>query len=145
MSAGSPRPLRIVVVGGGSTYTPELADGIARLGDALPVGQLVLVDPNIERARIVAGLCARILTSSGSSCIVEATTDLEAAATGADAVLLQLRVGGQAARARDEAWPLDCGCIGQETTGAGGLEKAMRTIQIVLDIAARARAVKPEA
>ena len=145
MSAGSPRPLRIVVVGGGSTYTPELADGIARLGDALPVGQLVLVDPNIERARVVAGLCARILTSSGSSCIVEATTDLEAAATGADAVLLQLRVGGQAARARDEAWPLDCGCIGQETTGAGGLAKAMRTIPIVLDIAARVRAVNPEA
>ena len=145
MSAESTRPLRIVVVGGGSTYTPELADGIARLGDALPVARLVLVDPNIERARVVAGLCARILAAAGSPCVVEATTELEAAATEADAVLLQLRVGGQGARTRDEAWPLECGCIGQETTGAGGLAKAMRTIPIVLDIAARVRAVNPDA
>lgn len=145
MSADSTRPLCIVVVGGGSTYTPELADGIARLGDALPVARLVLVDTNIERARVVAGLCGRILAAAGSTCVVEATTELEAAAADADAVLLQLRVGGQAARARDEAWPLDCGCIGQETTGAGGLAKAMRTIPIVLDIAARVRAVNPDA
>ena len=58
---------------------------------------------------------------------------------GAGAVLLQLRVGGQAARQRDETWPLECGCVGQETTGAGGLAKALRTVPVVLDIAERAR------
>lgn len=145
MSASSPRALRIVVVGGGSTYTPELADGIARLGDALPVRELILVDPDLERTQLVAGLSARILAAAGSRCTVEATTDLERAVTGADAVLLQLRVGGQAARGRDEAWPLECGCIGQETTGAGGLAKALRTIPVVLDIAERVRAVNPDA
>lgn len=140
-----PRALRIVVVGGGSTYTPELADGIARLGESLPVKELILVDPDLGRARVVAGLSARILAAAGSDCTVEATSDLEVAAVGADAVLLQLRVGGQAARARDEAWPLECGCIGQETTGAGGLAKALRTIPVVLDIAARVRDINPDA
>lgn len=145
MSSSTPRALRIVVVGGGSTYTPELADGIARLQDSLPVAQLILVDPDLARARVVAGLSARILAAAGSDCAVEATTSLEDAAVGADAVLLQLRVGGQAARARDEMWPLECGCIGQETTGAGGLAKALRTIPVVLDIAARVREVNPDA
>ncbi|MDY0908504.1 6-phospho-beta-glucosidase [Microbacterium sp. CFBP9034] len=145
MSNATPRALRIVVVGGGSTYTPELADGIARLRESLPVKELILVDPDLARARVVAGLSARILAAAGSDCTVEATTGLEDAAVGADAVLLQLRVGGQAARARDEAWPLECGCIGQETTGAGGLAKALRTIPVVLDIAARVRDVNPDA
>lgn len=137
--------IRLVVVGGGSTYTPELADGIARLGAMLPVAELVLVDPDPERVRVVAGLTSRILARAGSSARVTATDDLEAAATGADAVLIQLRIGGQAARARDESWPLECGCIGQETTGAGGLAKALRTIPVVLDIARRVRAVNPDA
>src|SRR6202034_208132 len=66
------------------------------------------------------------------------TTSLDDAAEGADALLLQLRVGGQAARHRDETWPLECGCVGQETTGAGGFAKALRTVPVVLDIAERA-------
>lgn len=139
------RAISLAVVGGGSTYTPELADGIARLHATLPVARLVLVDPDLERTRVVAGLCRRILDAAGIACEVEATDDLEAGTAGADAVLLQLRVGGQAARDRDERWPLECGCIGQETTGAGGLAKAMRTIPVVLDIAARVRAVNPDA
>ncbi len=142
MSAG---PLRLVVVGGGSTYTPELADGIARLGRSLPVDELVLVDPDLARTEIVAGLAARILKAAGSHCTVTVTDALEPAARTATAVLIQLRVGGQAARARDESWPLDCGCIGQETTGAGGLAKALRTIPVVLDIARRVRKVNPDA
>jgi 6-phospho-beta-glucosidase len=141
----SERRIRLAVVGGGSTYTPELADGIARLGASLPVAELVLVDPDAARREVVAGLTARILASAGSNCVVRSTDDLEAAATGADAVLIQLRIGGQAARGRDESWPLECGCIGQETTGAGGLAKAMRTIPVVLDIARRVRAVNPDA
>ena len=139
------RRIRLAVVGGGSTYTPELADGIARLGEMLPVAELVLVDPDTARIDVVAGLTARILAAAGSECRVSTTDDLEDAATGADAVLIQLRVGGQVARARDESWPLECGCIGQETTGAGGLAKALRTIPLVLDIARRVRAVNPDA
>lgn len=139
------RRIRLAVVGGGSTYTPELADGIARLGETLPVEELVLVDPDAARLEVVAGLTSRILAAAGSSCRVTTTDDLEAAAAGADAVLVQLRIGGQAARARDESWPLECGCIGQETTGAGGLAKALRTIPVVLDIARRVRAVNPDA
>ena len=145
MSAAISAGLRIVVVGGGSTYTPELADGIARLGESLPVRELILVDPALDRARVVASFAARILAAAGSDCSVSATDDLEGATAGADAVLLQLRVGGQAARARDESWPLECGCIGQETTGVGGLAKALRTIPVVLDIADRVRAVSPDA
>lgn len=139
------RSITLVVVGGGSTYTPELADGIARLGDALPVGRLVLVDPDAARTRIVAGMCRKIFASAGVSTVVEVTDELEPAAAEADAVLFQLRVGGQAARDRDETWPLDCGCIGQETTGVGGLAKAMRTIPVVLDLAHRVRRVNPDA
>jgi 6-phospho-beta-glucosidase len=67
------------------------------------------------------------------------TTDLDDGLDGAGAVLLQLRIGGQAARHRDETWPLDYGCVGQETTGAGGFAKALRTVPVVLDIAERAR------
>ncbi len=141
----SGRRIRLVVVGGGSTYPPELADGIARLGKSLPVEELVLVDPDPARIEVVAGLTSRILAAAGSTCRVTTTVDISAAAEGADAVLVQLRVGGQAARGRDESWPLECGCIGQETTGAGGLAKALRTIPVVLDIARKVRAVNPDA
>ena len=78
MSNATPRALRIVV--GGSTYTPELADGIARLGESLPVKELILVDPDLARARVVAGQSARILAAAGSDCTVEATTSLDDAA-----------------------------------------------------------------
>lgn len=141
----SERRIRVAVVGGGSTYTPELADGIARLGRELPVDELVLVDPDIARTEIVAGLASRILAAAGSACSVSVCADLETAVESADAVLIQLRVGGQAARARDESWPLECGCIGQETTGAGGLAKALRTIPVVRDIARRVRDLNPDA
>lgn len=141
----SARALRLVVVGGGSTYTPELADGIARLGLSLPVDELVLVDPDTARTGIVAGLAARILGAAGSRCTVSVADALEPAVESAAAVLIQLRVGGQAARAKDESWPLECGCIGQETTGAGGLAKALRTIPVVRDIARRVRDINPDA
>src|SRR5690606_14413848 len=88
---------------------------------------------------------SRILAAAGSRCEISLTDDLEAAVATAAAVLIQLRVGGQTARARDESWPLECGCIGQETTGAGGLAKALRTIPVVLDIARRVRTSNPGA
>jgi 6-phospho-beta-glucosidase len=131
--------MKLVVVGGGSTYTPELVDGLARLSGTLPVEELVLVDPDEHRLDRVGGVSSRIMAAYGHGAIVRGTTDLDDGLDGAGAVLLQLRIGGQAARHRDETWPLVCGCIGQETTGAGGFAKALRTVPVVLDIAERAR------
>ncbi|WP_031070565.1 6-phospho-beta-glucosidase [Streptomyces sp. NRRL S-118] len=137
--------MKLAVVGGGSTYTPELIDGFARLRDTLPISELVLVDPAAERLEAVGGLARRIFAKQGHDGLITTTSDLDAGVDGAGAVLLQLRVGGQAARERDETWPLECGCVGQETTGAGGLAKALRTVPVVLDIAERVRRASPEA
>ncbi|MEK2473585.1 6-phospho-beta-glucosidase [Streptomyces noursei] len=142
----SPHPrIKIAVVGGGSTYTPELIDGFARLRDALPVAELVLIDPAAERLELIGALARRIFARQGHPGRITWTADLDAGLDGADAVLLQLRVGGQAARNQDETWPLECGCVGQETTGAGGLAKALRTVPVVLDIAERVRRRCPDA
>ncbi|MFM9592956.1 6-phospho-beta-glucosidase [Streptomyces scabiei] len=137
--------MKLTVVGGGSTYTPELVDGFARLRDTLPIEELVLVDPAADRLELVGGLARRIFARQGHPGRIVTTGDLDAGVEGADAVLLQLRVGGQAARERDETWPLECGCVGQETTGAGGLAKALRTVPVVLDIAERVRRTNPDA
>jgi len=127
--------MKVTVVGGGSTYTPELVDGIARLRDVLPVDTLVLADPAEDRLEVVGAMSRRMLARADHPASVVTTTDVDAGVADADAVLLQLRVWGQAARMQDESWPLECGCIGQETTGAGGLAKALRTVPVVLEIA----------
>lgn len=137
--------MKLAVVGGGSTYTPELVDGFARLRDVLPLTELVLIDPAGDRLELVGGLARRIFARQGHPGRISWTSDLDAGVDGADAVLLQLRVGGQAARQQDETWPLECGCVGQETTGAGGLAKALRTVPVVLDIAERVRRHNPDA
>ncbi|WP_079404949.1 6-phospho-beta-glucosidase [Streptomyces sp. 3211] len=137
--------MKLAVVGGGSTYTPELIDGFARLRDTLPVSELVLIDPAADRLELIGGLARRIFARQGHPGRVTTTSDLDAGIAGADAVLLQLRIGGQAARLQDETWPLECGCVGQETTGAGGLAKALRTVPVVLDIAERVRRANPDA
>ncbi|GHE41571.1 6-phospho-beta-glucosidase [Streptomyces vinaceus] len=137
--------MKLAVVGGGSTYTPELIDGFARLRDTLPIAELVLIDPATERLELIGALARRIFAKQGHPGRVTTTADLDAGVEGADAVLLQLRIGGQAARLQDETWPLECGCVGQETTGAGGLAKALRTVPVVLDIAERVRRANPDA
>ncbi|MFB7404935.1 6-phospho-beta-glucosidase [Streptomyces rubiginosohelvolus] len=137
--------MKLAVVGGGSTYTPELIDGFARLRDTLPIEELVLVDPAADRLELVSGLARRIFAKQDHAGKITTTTDIDAGVADADAVLLQLRVGGQAARNQDETWPLECGCVGQETTGAGGLAKALRTVPVVLDIAERVRRTTPDA
>ncbi|MER7152012.1 6-phospho-beta-glucosidase [Streptomyces lydicus] len=139
------RRVKLAVVGGGSTYTPELIDGFARLRDVLPLEELVLIDPALDRLEMVGGLARRIFARQGHPGRISWTDDLDAGIDGADAVLLQLRIGGQAARNQDETWPLECGCVGQETTGAGGLAKALRTVPVVLDIAERVRRRNPDA
>ncbi|MDH6140950.1 6-phospho-beta-glucosidase [Kitasatospora sp. GP30] len=137
--------LKLAIVGGGSTYTPELIDGFARLRDSLPIGELVLIDPAADRLELIGALARRIFAKQGHPATVRTSTTLDAGVAGADAVLLQLRVGGQAARGQDETWPLECGCVGQETTGAGGLAKALRTVPVVLEIAERVRRANPAA
>jgi len=131
--------MKLAVVGAGSTYTPELVSGLARERERLDVSELVLHDIDAERREVVGGLARRILKREGYSGSLTITGELDCALDGADAVLIQIRVGGQAARLRDETIPAACGCVGQETTGAGGLAKAMRTVPAVLEIAQRAR------
>ena len=131
--------MKLAVIGGGSTYTPELVDGVARLANDVKVTELVLVDPDQARLDVVGPVSERIMRRYGHPARLRWTASLDDGLDGAAAVLLQLRVGGQAARHRDETWPQDYGCIGQETTGAGGLAKALRTVPVVLDIAERAR------
>ncbi|HEY3716255.1 MAG TPA: 6-phospho-beta-glucosidase [Jatrophihabitantaceae bacterium] len=125
--------MKIAVVGGGSTYTPELVAGFSARLDVLDLDELVLQDVDAERLEVVGGLAMRMLDA------VRTTTSLPDALDGADIVLVQLRVGGQQARLRDETIPGKYGLVGQETTGPGGFAKAMRTVPVVLDIAAAAR------
>ncbi|WP_214323975.1 6-phospho-beta-glucosidase [Nonomuraea sediminis] len=137
--------MKLAVVGGGSTYTPELIDGFARLRDELPVTEIALIDPDISRLELVAGMARRMLAHAGHPASVQATSSIEEGVAGATTVLFQLRVGGQAARNVDETLPLQCGCVGQETTGAGGLAKALRTVPVVLEIAEVVRRLAPQA
>jgi 6-phospho-beta-glucosidase len=127
--------VKIAVVGGGSTYTPELVEGFAVRMDRLAIDELVLLDPDLVRLEPVAGLTHRMLDRVGWSGKLTVTADRSAALDGANFVLLQLRVGGQAARYVDETLPHEFGILGQETTGPGGLAKALRTVPLVLEIA----------
>jgi 6-phospho-beta-glucosidase len=131
--------MKIAVIGAGSTYTPELVSGLSRERERLPIAELALHDIDDERRDVVGAMAQRMLAKQGYDGKLELTGDLDRAVDGADFVLLQIRVGGQAARLRDETLPLACGCIGQETTGAGGFAKAMRTVPVILGIADKVR------
>ncbi|WP_426563753.1 6-phospho-beta-glucosidase [Angustibacter sp. McL0619] len=131
--------MRIAVIGGGSTYTPELVEGFARRSDVLAVDELVLHDVDADRLQVVGGLAERILRRTGFTGRLVTTSDRSAAIDGASAVLVQLRVGGQGTRLVDETLPNKRGVIGQETTGPGGFAKALRTVPVVLDIADEVR------
>lgn len=127
--------VKVAVIGGGSTYTPELVEGFLHHADRLPVDELVLHDVDQHRLDVVGGLAKRILLKHGWRGKLTLTSDRDEAIDGASFVIVQLRVGGQAARLVDETLPLEFGCIGQETTGPGGFAKALRTVPVVLDIA----------
>ncbi len=127
--------MKVAVIGGGSTYTPELVEGFGLRRDVLPVEELVLHDIDQSRLDVVGGLAERILDKLEFPGRLTLTTDRESAVEGADFVLVQLRVGGLRARLQDETIPPKFGCIGQETTGAGGFAKALRTVPVVLEIA----------
>ena len=125
----------MAVIGGGSTYTPELVDSLCAHEDRVAVDELVLLDPDPGRLEAVGGLSERILRRRGWAGDLVTTDDRQRAIDGADFVIIQLRVGGQAARHTDETLPHGFGCLGQETTGPGGLAKALRTVPLVLEIA----------
>jgi 6-phospho-beta-glucosidase len=127
--------VKVAVIGGASTYTPELIDGLANRSARLPIDTLALLDIDAERLGVVGGLAGRMLSRVGWPGRLELTGDREAAIDGADFVLVQLRIGGQAARLVDETLPTEFGTIGQETTGAGGFAKGLRTIPVVLELA----------
>jgi 6-phospho-beta-glucosidase len=127
--------VKVAVIGGGSTYTPELVDGLVARRERLPIDELVLHDVNSERLEVVGGLAGRMLARAEWNGHLACTGDAERAIDGADFVLIQLRIGGQQARLVDESLPVRFGTIGQETTGAGGLAKALRTVPVVLELA----------
>ncbi|WP_431296647.1 6-phospho-beta-glucosidase [Rahnella sp. PAMC 25559] len=141
------KTLKIVTLGGGSGYTPELIDGFIRRHAELPVSEFWLVDiaAGEEKLNIVGALAQRMVKKAGIPMTVHLTTDRETALRDADFVTTQLRVGQQEARIHDEAIPLKYGVLGQETTGAGGFMKAQRTIPVLLELCRDMERLCPEA
>lgn len=137
--------MKIAVIGGGSTYTPELVQGFLDRRDRLPLTELWLMDPAVERLDVVGALARRMAAAQGAGFRVVLTSDRRAAIAGAAYVITQLRVGQMAARQGDEQLGRRHGLVGQETTGVGGFAKALRTIPVVLDIAADIRELAPDA
>jgi 6-phospho-beta-glucosidase len=129
--------VKVAVVGGGSTYTPELVEGFVTRTDRLPVDELVLMDVDPERLAVVGALAERMVRAAGWAGTVRLTDRAAEALEAANFVIVQLRVGGNQARFLDETIPLRFGCIGQETTGPGGFAKALRTVPVVLGLAER--------
>ncbi len=127
--------LILTVIGGGSTYTPELIEGVIKNIEVFPVRELRLMDIDEVKLNIVGGLVKRMIESSSVPIKLELTTDRKFALEGTDFVITQIRVGGVKSRIKDEKIPLEFGIIGQETTGAGGFANALRTIPVMLDIA----------
>lgn len=141
------KKLKVVTVGGGSGYTPELIDGFIRRHDELPVSEYWLVDIEAgeEKLAVVGALAQRMVKKAGIDMAVHLTTNLQEALAGADFVTTQIRVGQLAARIQDEKIPLRYGVLGQETTGPGGFMKAQRTIPVLLDLCQNMETLCPDA
>ncbi|MDZ5034241.1 6-phospho-beta-glucosidase, partial [Clostridium perfringens] len=129
--------IKIVTIGGGSSYTPELVEGLIKRYDEMPVSDYWLVDieEGKEKLEIVGALAKRMVEKAGVPMNIHLTLDRREALKDADFVTTQLRVGLLPARVKDERIPLSHGFLGQETNGAGGLFKALRTVPVILDIA----------
>lgn len=137
--------MKVAVIGGGSSYTPELINGFLARVESFPMTDLWLMDISQERLDIVGGFAQRMVEANGTPFNVHLTTDQRAAVRGAGYVITQLRVGGMAARRQDEYLGRRHGLIGQETTGVGGMAKALRTIPVILNIAQDMRELAPGA
>ncbi len=125
--------MKLVIIGGGSTYTPELFQELIHARHLLPISEVVLHDIDAERLQTVGRFCSLLLQHATGPFQLTLSTDIETSVTDADAVVFQLRVGGQEARHQDIMLGTDLGIVGQETTGIGGFAKAMRTIPVVLE------------
>lgn len=139
------KSLKVAIIGAGSTYTPELIDGFLQRVGRLELGSLWFMDIDMVKVGIVAELCRRMLADKGVEAKINVTNSLEAAIEGADYVLGQVRVGMLDARIRDEKIPLKYNFLGQETTGAGGFMKALRTIPVMLEVARVMERLSPKA
>lgn len=139
--------LKLVVVGGGSSYTPEIIEGIIRRHDSFPVTDIVLVDIEAGEKKLetIGNLALRMIEKSSKSIKLSWTLDRKKALENADFVSTQIRVGGLDARSKDERIPLSHGFIGQETNGAGGIFKAFRTIPVLLELADDVHSICPDA
>ena len=137
--------MKVAVIGGGSSYTPELINGFLERTRSFPFIELWLMDVAPERLEVVGGFAQRMVQAKGAPFAVHLTTDQREAVRGASYVITQLRVGGMRARCEDEYLGRRHGLIGQETTGVGGMAKALRTVPVVLDIAADTRELAPGA
>jgi 6-phospho-beta-glucosidase len=139
--------VKVVVIGGGSSYTPEIIEGLLQRKDQLPISELWLADipAGKEKLEIIGKLTERMVKKLGNPFPVRTTVERKEALGGADFVLSQFRAGGLDSRIRDETIPLRYGALGQETVGAGGFAKAMRTIPIVLDICRDIERLCPQA
>jgi len=137
--------MKIAVIGGGSTYTPELIEGLAMWELAGGPSRVVLQDIDRERLDVVTRFSGRMAAGLSSKLIVESTTSFEDAVDRAQFVIIQIRVGGQKARHEDIRMGLERNLIGQETTGVGGFAKALRTVPVVVDMARRIRDTNPTA
>lgn len=137
--------MKVAVIGGGSTYTPELVNGFLSRTDQFPLTELWLMDIDAARLEIVGGFATRMLAARGSPFKIVLTTDQREAIKGASYVTTQLRVGQMEARRRDEYLGKRHGLIGQETTGVGGMAKALRTVPVILKIADDMRTLAPGA
>ncbi|MGB3958599.1 family 4 glycosyl hydrolase, partial [Candidatus Darwinibacter acetoxidans] len=137
--------MKIAVIGAGSTYTPELAEGLLWEAESLGLQEVWLQDIDAQRLEVVGGLVQRMAAAQGSPFEVQQVLDRVEAIAGADFVITQIRVGGQEARILDTKICLEEGLIGQETTGPVGFAKALRTIPVLLEICADLRAYAPKA
>lgn len=139
--------LKIVTIGGGSTYTPELIEGFINRQKELPVREIWLVDIEAgkEKLEVVSKFAKRMVEKAGVDITIHATLDRREALKGADFVTTQLRVGQLEARVKDESIPLKYNVLGQETNGPGGLFKALRTIPVILDICQEMEELCPDA
>jgi 6-phospho-beta-glucosidase len=137
--------LKVAVIGGGSSYTPELVSGFLRRVDSLPLGELWLMDSSPQRLEVVGSFAQRMGAARGSPFAVRLTTERRDAVEGAGYVITQLRVGGMQARRADEYLGRRHGLVGQETTGVGGMAKALRTIPVILEVAREMEALAPGA
>jgi 6-phospho-beta-glucosidase len=137
--------MKVAVIGGGSTYTPELVNGFLTRKDQFPLKELWLMDIDAARLDIVGGFARRMVEAKGSPFKIVMTTDQREAVKGASYVITQLRVGQMEARRKDEYLGKRHGLIGQETTGVGGMAKALRTIPVILKIAQDMRELAPGA